>query len=149
MENNNVSIDSLIADLDSKINELNEATKSTSDTKTISIKDKAVSVLKGVKEKIISLSGEEIDPEELSEAVDVVVKRSKSLFDETIEKIREMNGTSFEEIVEPVKEVTKEVMSTVEKAKKDQSNYTKKSVEILKEWLLPEEEEKNEKDNNI
>lgn len=178
MEDNkpNFSLDDLINDLDNKVEELNKAVGFSFDSsdKANNIKEKAVAVLDGAKDKAlrIATSG---DNKEIAYAIELIKDKSQSLYEDAIERINDINSKRKpSKLAEPANEISmadlQEVTKTieeeaeVEEEKKEEElievnpiivkeeqeeelteekefpEISEKSINVLKEWLMPKGE---------
>lgn len=145
------NIDEVVTDLKNKIDELNNI-GSDADIKDLArineIKQKAITVLFQVSNKIIDASKNIADEVELEKCIEIVKVRSKELYDNALVKINEIiNSPKIEEIKEEINNAAddinaffenEEIKNAANNVKETTLDITEKAVKTLKDWLKPE-----------
>ncbi len=152
----------LISNLDEKINELSMAISSADqddNEKVRLIKDNAISVLNNVKEKSVELAKVITDEEELQAAFLSIRNKADSLYDEAMQKINDLREDAIENNDDETTDDIEELMDDHGVDKKEEyvdfqkqessdenkkleaarSPVTMKALEVLKDWLRPDE----------
>ena len=148
-------------DLNEKISELDSAVSYADEKvreKAILIKDRAISVLNNVKEKSADLNEVITDEVELYTAVETIRAKADSLYNEAMQKIRDLQvdvadavsdetKDDIEELIDDSKETyqdfgSRESIKTEKKVEVARSEVTEKALEVLKDWLKPGEVQK-------
>lgn len=148
-ENN---VNEVIEDLKKKIEDISSLGKDAADDKLAKVNDvkqKAITVLTQVSNKISDSVNSAADLEDLENGIEVVKIRSKKLYDDAVKKIDKLIN---EEVVNEVKENIKDVKNDIDEffekeevknALNDAKDVTveiaDKAINCLKEWLKPED----------
>lgn len=163
-------VNEVVEDLKKKIDDINHAAENSDDDvklKVNEIKDKAIDVLTMASNKVIDITKNVTDSQEVQNGINVVKARSKQLYENALKKIAEIKESKtykdtsdyVNKTVDQVKNETnafitsakdsideffekQEVKDTIDKAKIKTIDIAGKALEVLKQWLKPEEEKK-------
>ncbi len=162
MERRNMEnlIKEVVEDLENKAKQIKEAAE-TPDIATREqlqeVRDEAARTLFRASDAIRNASMNLNDPKQILEGLKVALDRSQSLYEQTMERIREIKGIDgqegpdefpffpeTEESVEKEDEIPEvtEAPETEEEAEEIPDEVTLSSHEILEGWFLPESEDK-------
>lgn len=138
----------VVEDLKLKIDKLNKAQDGVGGETLIKIKevaDKAIAILSEASNKILEIAEEGAEPEEIMQGLDVIKNKSKVLFENGMDRISEIKKASS---VDKTNDTNKQIDDYFVEAQKEpqrkfvsenQTELDKVVVNILREWLKPEE----------
>ena len=165
MDNKHIeqSVNEVIEDLKHKVDDICEASESDNlqlQDRLYEVKSKAVDILRLAAAKIYDALDNLVDEQDLYQGLELTKVKSKQLYETTMAKIQQIkNSESVNKKVEKIKKGSKKIVSNAKRSvnelleseqfKHNVNNAKAVTVEVaeqvldtLKEWLLPESEDK-------
>lgn len=145
----NNEVMAVVQDLKEKIEKFNEAEAGASNLALEKIQEvtrKATSVLNDASNKILEVANEVTDPEEIKNGLDIIKNKSRVLFENTLAKIDEIKKEfPIKNVIEDKKDEIDQYFSSAKKEtikkyiNEDQSDLDKVVINVLVDWLKPED----------